>query len=81
MLFKSYVQVSFLFPIILVLLVPLRKFILPKFFSNKELEQVIWKKILIIWFFKLIILNIKLDHHAEDEEIANINDFQNHLPI
>lgn len=37
---KSKNQISFTFPLLLVMLVPLRMYVLPKFFSNKELEQV-----------------------------------------
>lgn len=37
---KSSNQISFTFPILLVLLVPFRKYCLPKVFTNKELEQV-----------------------------------------
>jgi len=37
---KSFNQVSYIFPLILVLLVPLRLFLMPKLFTNKELEQV-----------------------------------------
>ena len=40
LLFKSYAQVSFLFPIFLVVLVPLRSVFLAKFFTHRELEQV-----------------------------------------
>lgn len=36
---KSFTKFSYVFPIILVLLVPLRTFIMPKVFTNKELEQ------------------------------------------
>lgn len=42
---KSFNQISFTFPIVLVLLVPLRNVILPKIFTNKELEQVNRKNI------------------------------------
>lgn len=40
MVLKSIVNISFLFPIVLVLLVPLRKFVLTNFFSHRELELV-----------------------------------------
>jgi hypothetical protein len=43
---KSFNQVSYIFPLILVLLVPLRLFLMPRLFTNKELEQV--------FIFKLI---------------------------
>ena len=39
--FKSYAFISYFFPVILVLLVPFRRFVLPKIFTSKELEQVI----------------------------------------
>ena len=38
---KSFNEVSYAFPLVLILLVPLRIYILPKLFSHKELEQVI----------------------------------------
>ncbi|CAF0838647.1 unnamed protein product, partial [Brachionus calyciflorus] len=38
MVLKSLVDISFLFPIVLVLLVPFRKFLLTKFFTHRELE-------------------------------------------
>jgi hypothetical protein len=37
---KSYANISFIFPVVLVLLVPFRRFILPRFFTSRELEQV-----------------------------------------
>jgi hypothetical protein len=37
---KSKNQISFTFPLFLVMLVPLRIYVLPKLFSNRELEQV-----------------------------------------
>lgn len=40
LVFKSVAVVSFFFPIFLVLLVCLRKFVLPKFYTDRELEQV-----------------------------------------
>ncbi len=55
--FKSYVKISFLFPIILVLLVPLRNYILPKIFTNKELDQVIQGRVAVDEYnFMLLIL-------------------------
>lgn len=38
--FKSVAIVSFFFPIFLVLLVLLRKFALPRYYTDRELEQV-----------------------------------------
>jgi hypothetical protein len=38
--FKSFAIVSFMFPIFLIVLVPFRNFLLVKFFTNRELEQV-----------------------------------------
>jgi hypothetical protein len=52
--FKSYANISFLFPIVLVLLVPFRKFLLPKIFSHKELEAVIYLSS--ISFFREVIM-------------------------
>lgn len=40
LVFKSYAKASFLFPIFLLILVPFRKFLLIKIFTNRELEQV-----------------------------------------
>lgn len=40
LVFKSIAIVSFFFPIFLVFLVILRNFVLPKFYSARELEQV-----------------------------------------
>ena len=37
---KMFNQVSYIFPLILIMLVPLRIFLMPKFFTHKELEQV-----------------------------------------
>ena len=45
MVFKSVAVVSFFFPIFLVLLVCLRKFLLPKFYTDRELEQVKLNKV------------------------------------
>lgn len=42
MVLKTIVNISLLFPVVLVLLVPLRKFIMTKLFSHRELELVSW---------------------------------------
>lgn len=41
LLFKSIAIISLGFPILLILLVIIRKYLLPKFYSDRELEQVI----------------------------------------
>jgi hypothetical protein len=38
---KSYANISFAFPVLLVLLVPFRRFVITRFFTARELEQVI----------------------------------------
>jgi len=40
LLFMKSNYIAFMFPVLLVLLVPFRKYVLPKIFTNKELEQV-----------------------------------------
>ncbi len=58
MVFKSVAVVSFFFPIFLVLLVCLRKFLLPKFYTDRELEQVKLNK---VWLgFKISWINFFL---------------------
>ena len=56
LVFKSVALVSFLFPVFLLILVLLRKFVLPKFYSDRELEQVTnffsFKNFIIQDFFK-----------------------------
>ena len=37
---KSYASVSFLFPILLLALIPFKKYVLSRIFTNRELEQV-----------------------------------------
>lgn len=53
LVFKSVAVVSFFFPIFLVLLVCLRKFVLPQFYTDRELEQVRFYKTYSILYGRL----------------------------